>query len=60
VRNRCGTNSFVFGLDINPLKPFEFIVNADDEYVRMYDKRRLTSGTLKTFRRKRLVSNVII
>jgi len=39
----------LYGIDINPMNSLEFIVNGDDEYVRMYDKRNLHSGPVKKF-----------
>lgn len=39
----------LYGIDINPLKSNEFIVNGDDEYIRMYDKRNLSMGPIKQF-----------
>lgn len=41
----------LYGIDINPMNPFEFIINGDDEYVRMYDKRKLTKDPVKMFHR---------
>jgi len=42
----------LYGIDINPLKPYEFIVNGNDEYVRMYDKRHLIVDPIKVFHRE--------
>jgi len=42
----------LYGIDINPMKSYEFIVNGDDEYVRMYDKRQLTVDPIKLFCRE--------
>jgi len=42
----------LYGIDINPLKPYEFIVNGNDEYVRMYDKRQLIVDPIKVFHRE--------
>jgi len=52
VRNTQGTTMQLYGIDINPMNSHEFILNGDDEFVRMYDKRRLTTGPLKKFRRQ--------
>lgn len=41
----------LYGIDINPFNMHEFIVNGDDEYIRMYDKRKLGSEEVKKFRR---------
>lgn len=41
----------IYGIDINPMKPWEFIINGDDEYVRIFDKRHIPSGPAKVFRR---------
>jgi len=42
----------LYGIDINPMKPYEFIVNGNDEYVRMYDKRQITLDPIKVFHRE--------
>uniref|UniRef100_A0A2H8TPX2 DDB1-and CUL4-associated factor 8 n=1 Tax=Melanaphis sacchari TaxID=742174 RepID=A0A2H8TPX2_9HEMI len=42
----------LYCIDINPMKPYEFIVNGDDEYVRMYDKRKISVDPVKQFRRE--------
>lgn len=51
VKNSNGNIMHLYGIDINPMNPNEFIINGDDEYVRMYDKRKLASDPVKTFRR---------
>lgn len=51
VKNTKGNVMRLYGIDINPMNPLEFIINGDDEYVRMYDKRRLTTEPVKRFRR---------
>lgn len=45
-----GIGMHLYGIDINPMKPLEFIINGNDEYIRMYDKRNL-SEPVKKFRR---------
>lgn len=52
IKNMHNSTMHLYGVDINPMNPFEFIVNGDDEFVRMYDKRKLSSGPVKHFRRK--------
>lgn len=52
IKNVHGTSMHLYGIDINPMNPFEFIVNGDDEYVRMYDKRKLTVDPVKLFHRE--------
>lgn len=47
----------IYGIDINPFNSSEFIINGDDEIVRMYDKRRL-SGPVKEFYRQPYTSEV--
>jgi len=47
-----GISMHLYGIDINPMKPNEFIVNGDDEYVRMYDKRHLTVDPIQLFHRE--------
>lgn len=51
VNNASGNVMHLYGIDINPMNPFEFIINGDDEFVRMYDKRKMTSDPVKQFRR---------
>lgn len=41
----------IYGIDVNPTKTSEFIVNGNDEYVRMFDFRRLPN-LVKQFRRQ--------
>lgn len=41
----------IYGIDINPFNSSEFIINGDDEIVRMYDKRKL-SDPIKEFYRQ--------
>lgn len=52
IKNVRGSCMHLYGIDINPMKPYEFIVNGDDEYVRMYDKRQLTADPVKLFHRE--------
>eukprot|EP00102_Acyrthosiphon_pisum_P021671 XP_016658881.1 PREDICTED: DDB1- and CUL4-associated factor 8-like [Acyrthosiphon pisum] len=52
IKNIHGSTVRLYGIDINPLKPYEFIVNGNDEYVRMYDKRQLTMEPIKVFYRE--------
>jgi len=52
IKNVRGSTMRLYGIDINPLKPYEFIVNGNDEYVRMYDKRQLTVDPIKVFYHK--------
>ncbi|XP_029343114.1 DDB1- and CUL4-associated factor 8 isoform X3 [Acyrthosiphon pisum] len=52
VKNIHGTSMHLYGIDINPMKPYEFIVNGNDEYVRMYDKRKLIVDPMKVFHRE--------
>jgi len=52
IKNGFGSSMHLYGIDINPMKPYEFIVNGDDEYVRMYDKRQLTADPVKLFHRE--------
>ncbi|XP_026822857.1 DDB1- and CUL4-associated factor 8 isoform X2 [Rhopalosiphum maidis] len=52
IKNMHGTSMHLYGIDINPMNPYEFIVNGDDEYVRMYDKRKLTVDPVKLFHRE--------
>jgi len=47
-----GRSMHLHGIDINPMKPNEFIVNGDDEYVRMYDKRYITVDPIQLFCRE--------
>lgn len=49
----------IYGIDINPLKPWEFIIYGDDEYIRMYDKRHIPSGPAKIFRRPSVSINIL-
>ncbi|XP_060860364.1 LOW QUALITY PROTEIN: DDB1- and CUL4-associated factor 8-like [Metopolophium dirhodum] len=49
IKNVRGSTMRLYGIDINPLKPYEFIVNGNDEYIRMYDKRQLTVDPIKVF-----------
>lgn len=51
IKNYSGNTLHLYGIDINPMNPLEFIVNGDDEYVRMYDKRKLSLEPVKTFNR---------
>lgn len=44
-----GTTMHLYGIDINPLNTSEFILNGDDEYVRLYDKRNISSEPIKQF-----------
>lgn len=52
IKNVHGTSMHLYGIDINPMKPYEFIVNGNDEYVRMYDKRQITLDPIKVFHRE--------
>ncbi|CAH1724518.1 unnamed protein product [Aphis gossypii] len=52
IKNKRGLSMHLFGIDINPMKPNEFIVNGNDEYVRMYDKRRLSVNPVQLFHRE--------
>ncbi|XP_022164257.1 DDB1- and CUL4-associated factor 8-like isoform X2 [Myzus persicae] len=52
IRNARGSSMHLYGIDINPMKPYEFIVNGNDEYVRMYDKRQLIVDPVKMFHRE--------
>ncbi|XP_060867292.1 DDB1- and CUL4-associated factor 8-like protein 2 isoform X1 [Metopolophium dirhodum] len=52
VKSVHGTPMHLYGIDINPLKPYEFIVNGNDEYIRMYDKRQLIEDPIKVFHRE--------
>lgn len=52
INNVRGGTMHLYGIDINPLKSNEFIVNGDDEYIRMYDKRKLSMGPIKQFQRE--------
>jgi len=52
IKSVHGTSMHLYGIDINPLKPYEFIVNGNDEYVRMYDKRQLIVDPIKVFHRE--------
>lgn len=60
IRNSNSSTMRLYGIDINPMKPFEFIVNGDDEYVRMYDKRNLGIDPVKLFHRVLPTSKVYI
>lgn len=51
IRSSNGYVLHLYGIDINPFNMHEFIVNGDDEYIRMYDKRKLGSEEVKKFRR---------
>jgi WD repeat-containing protein 42A len=49
MKDTNGAFMKLFSIDINPMNPFEFIINGDDEYVRMFDKRKLSNGPIKMF-----------
>lgn len=49
MKDSLGSNMKLYSIDINPMNPFEFIINGDDECIRMFDKRRLSNGPVKIF-----------
>lgn len=52
IKKMRGVSMRLYGIDINPMKSNEFIVNGDDEYVRMYDKRYITVDPIQLFHRE--------
>jgi len=54
-----GNTMHFYGIDINPMNSLEFILNGDDEYVRLYDKRNMRSGPVKKFCNSRSISRQV-
>lgn len=50
LKNTYNEKMALYGIDINPMNLCEFVVNGDDEYIRIFDKRRLSSP-VKVLRR---------
>lgn len=63
VKHSNGRTMRLIGIDINPMKPYEFIVNGEDKYIRMYDVRNTSQMPVKIFSRSptiRIVSQFIL
>lgn len=50
LKNTNNDKLAIYGIDINPMNLHEFIINGDDEYIKMYDRRHL-SKSIKELRR---------
>jgi WD repeat-containing protein 42A len=48
----------LYCININPMNPFEIIINATNECVRMYDERRLSKGPIKIIQRRNTFDGV--